>query len=137
MFRRSIGDTLLDVDDAVRWADEVASRQGASQATSYAIQVCLEEALANLILHARAANAYKDIVVDLKISSTDATITITDDCVPFDITRVSQSSRPSLQDMGVGGHGVRLLRSFAHGLTYQRKGERNELTMVVRPLDRA
>ena len=137
MFRRSISEALPDVDDAVRWADEVASRQGVSQATSYAIQVCLEEALANLILHARAATASKDIIVDLKISSNDATITITDDCVPFDSSRASQSPRPSLQDMHVGGNGLRLLRSFAHDLTYRRKGERNELTIVVQSPDPA
>ena len=132
MFRRSVGETLHDVDGAVRWADEVGSRQGLSKATCYAIQVCLEEALANLVLHARAANASKDIVVDLKIESADATITITDDCVPFDISCLPPLR---LQDMRVGGNGLRLLHDFSNGLTYQRTGERNELTIIIQPSD--
>lgn len=132
MFRRTVGETLLDVDGAVRWADEIASRKGLSEATCYAIQVCLEEALANLVLHARAANASKDIVVDLKIGSADATITITDDCVPFDISGLPP---PRLQDMRVGGNGLRLLHDFSNCLTYQRTAERNELTIIIQPAD--
>jgi multiple sugar transport system substrate-binding protein len=50
------------------------------------VQVCVEEALANLILHARAEGAAKDIEIEFAPEANGACVVISDACVSFDVS---------------------------------------------------
>ena len=59
MERREVQEDLADVDRVVAWADALAAARGLDDHVRYAIQVCLEEGLANLIVHGRTAEGVK------------------------------------------------------------------------------
>ncbi len=135
MDRRDVQEDLADVDHVVAWADDLSAAQGLDDQVRYAIQVCLEEGLANLIVHGQAINgADKAIAVTFEATPLGATLTISDACAPFDVTRQSEPDT-DMADMPLGGLGLRLLRSFAGGMAYDQDGVRNVLTLTFASAD--
>ena len=132
MESRRVGEDLADVDPVVAWADALAESGGLDDQVRYAIQVCLEEALANLIVHGVCAPGAKAISVTFEAAAPTATVTISDACAPFDVTTQS-GPESDMADMPLGGLGLRLLRSFATTMTYAALGERNVLTLTFAP----
>jgi anti-sigma regulatory factor (Ser/Thr protein kinase) len=130
---RAVAEELSDVGPAIAWADARASEAGLNGDVRFAIQLCLEEALSNLILHARAEPGRKDIRVDFAASLTGATLTVSDACMPFDIETVPMPAPPSRNEMRPGGYGLRLIRGFATGLAYRSSGGRNHLILTFAP----
>ena len=132
MDRRDVQADLADVDRVVAWADDLAAGQGLDDHVRYAIQVCLEEGLANLVVHGQAVDGPKAIAVTFEAAPPGATVTISDACVPFDVTREAEPAA-DMADMPLGGLGLRLLRSFAASMTYGQDDGRNVLTLTVAP----
>ena len=130
---RPVAEDLGDIGPAVQWADDRAAAAGIGETVRFAIQICLEEALANLILHAQARAGGKDIAVGFAADSAGATITVWDCCLPFNVTTTPIPAMPSLEDMQEGGQGLRLLRHFSTELSYRSLDGRNELRMGFRP----
>lgn len=129
MCRRCVADDLTDVARATAWVYQRVTDARLSDDVRYNIEVCVEEALANLILHGRVLNGGKDITVAFAALGGQATITVADRCIPFDVTREPPPSLPTREDLRVGGQGLRLIRAFSTGLTYRTENGRNELTM--------
>jgi serine/threonine-protein kinase RsbW len=132
MDRREVREDLTDVDPAVSWADALAQAGGLDDHVRYAIQVCLEEGLANLIVHGVATAGAKAIAVTFEVASPGATVTISDACTPFDVT-LAREPEADMADMPLGGLGLRLLRSFAATMAYGRDDGRNVLTLTFAP----
>ncbi len=123
-----VGD-LAAVGPAVAWADELAAQGGLSEVGRNGLQVCVEEALVNLILHGRPSDGGKDIVLSLTVEAAGATVEIADSCVPFDVTAETPPAAPTRDDLREGGMGLRLIRAFAGHIAYASEGGRNRLTM--------
>ena len=132
MERLDVGEELAAVDPVVAWADALAEARGLDEHVRYAIQVCLEEGLANLIVHGRPTGAGRAIAVTFEAAPPTATVTISDTCEPFDVTQEREPDA-DMADMPLGGLGLRLLRSFAASMGYARDGERNVLTLTFAP----
>jgi anti-sigma regulatory factor (Ser/Thr protein kinase) len=131
---RVVRDDLGDIGPAIAWAGEFADRAGLSADVRFAIDLSLEEALANLILHGRARGADKGIEVSVAGDANGITIIIADRCAPFDVT--THQIVENEDAFSAGGRGLRLLRSFAPNLEYAAGGDRNLLTMRF-PAERA
>jgi anti-sigma regulatory factor (Ser/Thr protein kinase) len=131
--RRPVAEDLGDIGPAIHWADDQAVAAGLGETLRFAIQICLEEALANLILHAQAQQGRKDITLAVAADSTGATITVADCCLPFDVTTATLPAVPDPSNMQEGGQGLRLLRRFSTALSYRSLDAGNELQMVFRP----
>lgn len=125
MDSRPVKDDLGDVGPAIAWAGEIVGQAGLSENVRFAVDLGLEEALANLIMHGRVQAAGKDIVMSVAAGPEEAVVTITDRCAPFDVTTVERN--PTGFD--IGGRGLRLLHAFVSELTYKALGDRNELTL--------
>ena len=127
---RTVADDLGDIGPAIRWVTEGLDDAGLSDDLRYALEVCLEEALANLILHGDCGGSAKDIAVGYLAGDGEATLVVTDRCKPFDLTAVAlEAPAPDR----VGGRGIGLMRSFASALAYASGGGRNTLTMRFGP----
>ena len=124
---RAVRDDLADVGPAIEWAGAFVDQAGLSPDVRFAVDLSLEEALANLIMHGQCPGPEKDIVLTIATDTHGATITVTDRCAPFDVTQ----QRPVEDESGlsVGGRGLRLLRAFTGELDYAAGGDRNVLTM--------
>jgi len=124
--RRAVRDDLADVGPAIAWAGAFVDQAGLSPDVRFAVDLSLEEALANLIMHGQCPGP-KDIVLTVVADAEGATITVTDRCAPFDVTQ--QRIGGDETGLAVGGRGLRLLRAFAGELSYAAGGERNILIM--------
>ena len=126
---------MAEINDAVLWVGDVAVKSGLGDQTSYAMQVCVEEALTNIVRHGHCAIGPGEIGLELTVTNGGVRIEVEDDCVPFDMTAAAPS-RPHNDptDPEVGGWGLGLIRAFASRLAYRREGERNRLTLEFDPV---
>jgi anti-sigma regulatory factor (Ser/Thr protein kinase) len=128
MNRRSVQDDLGDVGAAIEWAGGFVDAAGLSADVRFAVDLSLEEALANLIMHGRSETGDKAIEVAVDADTAGATVTITDRCAPFDVTEVEAETNGA--ELRIGGRGLTLLRSFAGALNYVASPSGNTLTMT-------
>jgi anti-sigma regulatory factor (Ser/Thr protein kinase) len=121
-----------DLAELERLAVWIASwtQQGVTVDSSFAIQVCLEEAVANIIMYAAANDDRLEIAVELARSGGMLVACIEDTGQQFDPTQLPPPTvAKSLQEAKVGGLGIHLIRRFANGMDYERRDGRNRLTL--------
>jgi len=110
------------------WIDALAAQMALDSHRLYAVQLCLEEVLANVILHARPASAAEalEIVVRVATVGPDLHVTVKDNARAFDPTRaVAPRSPESLDETPIGGLGLKLVRRFSSRLAYNYQDGRN------------
>ncbi len=128
--RRPIENDLKAVRPAAEWAEAILVAAGTDEALRNDVQVCLEEALANLIVHAQPRGEDKAIAVGLSASPNAATLLITDRCTPYDLTNDALTlAPPAPGEIRIGGNGVKLIRSLAGRVLYTAQAEQNELRL--------
>jgi len=112
------------------WARECAAETGIGPDLTYRIEVCLNEAAANIIRHGYLDGGVHEFVVGFEEIDRRVRITITDDAPAFDpLHHPALPDFGSMDDAPVGGFGIHLLRSFASALEYRRDENRNVLTL--------
>lgn len=130
--RLELDSRLTDLSRVRPWVDAVANRFGVGDETRFALHLCMEEALANVVLHGyrnepghpiRVASSLKDGLLLLSIEDSAPPFAPTE-CVPLDA-----ASCEHLDALEPGGNGIRLLRRFAGSLEYQRTPGGNRLTI--------
>lgn len=124
---------LSELSRAQVWAEALADRLGLNQKTRYAMRLCLEESLANIILHGYASEAGHPIVIRSWFSDGVLYLAVEDKAPAFapDDAPLSagESQSATLESLQPGGYGIRLLRHFAGSLTYERLPDGNRLTI--------
>ena len=115
------------------WADAIGQGLGLPQSTLFAIHLCLEEALSNIVLYGFGGDeSENDREVRIALAPSDSAIdlTIEDRGIPFDPLAAATPAMPaSLDDAPVGGRGIHLMRQFAQRLAYERRNGANLLTL--------
>jgi serine/threonine-protein kinase RsbW len=120
---------LAELERLAIWLEGWAMRD-LSPELSFAIQVCLEEAVANIIMYSATTDDRLEIVIKVERRNQSLVAQIEDNGSAFDPTRVPRPPIPtSLAEAKVGNLGIHLMRSFASGLHYERRDSRNRLTM--------
>jgi anti-sigma regulatory factor (Ser/Thr protein kinase) len=117
-----------DLAELERLAGWIVSwmHEGVALDSSFAIQLCLEEAVANIIMYAAA----EEIAVELARNGGTLVACIEDTGQQFDPTQVPPPAiAKSLEEAKVGGLGIHLIRRFASGMDYERRDGRNRLTL--------
>lgn len=105
------------------------TRQGTSPDVSFAVQLCLEEAVANIIMYGGAKDDPIEIAVELERNGTTLVARIEDNGRQFDPTHAPPPApAASLEEAKVGDLGIHLMRSFASGMDYERRDGLNRLT---------
>jgi serine/threonine-protein kinase RsbW len=120
---------LTELERLAVWIEGWAMRE-LSASLSFAVQVCLEEAVANIIMYSTAKDDGLEIVVEVERRDQTLVARIEDNGSAFDPTQVPRPPVPaSLAEANVGNLGIHLMRSFATGMHYERRDSRNRLTM--------
>jgi len=97
---------------------------------SFAVQLCLEEAVANIIMYGATKHDPLEIAVELERNGATLVARIEDNGRQFDPTRAPlPAPASSLEEAKVGDVGIHLMRSFASGMDYERRNGRNRLTL--------
>lgn len=132
-----IGAEPADIARATGWLGDLAEAGGWPQDTRFALELSLEEALANVVMHAfKAVPQVPRVCVALyRGEAGRIVLTITDNGIPFDPTSLAEPEVPAgLEAAKIGGHGVQLMRHFLESLSYARTGDENCLTLIARPV---
>jgi serine/threonine-protein kinase RsbW len=97
---------------------------------SFALQLCVEEAVANIIMHGGAKDERLEIAVELERNGRTLVARIEDNGRPFDPTRVpSPALATSLEQAKASDLGIRLMRTFSSSMQYERQNGCNRLTL--------
>ena len=112
---------LAELQRLAVWIEDEAAR-GLSANVSFAVQVCLEEAVANIIMYCSTTDDRLEIVVEVERRGELLVARIEDNGSAFDPTQVLRPPVPaSLAEANVGNLGIHLMRSFANGMRYERR----------------
>jgi len=120
---------LAELERLAVWIEGWAMRD-LSASLSFAVQVCLEEAVANIIMYSATTDDRLEIVIEVERRNQSLVAQIEDNGSAFDPTQVPRPPIPtSLAEAKVGNLGIHLMRSFASDMHYERRDSRNRLTM--------
>ena len=128
--RLTIGPELAQLERLARWAEDFVREAGLPLDRLFAIQLCVEEAVANVIRHSGAADVRQDIAVELVRTENDVLATVADRGRSFDPTAAPAFRKPaSIAEASAGRFGIHLMRTFAEEMRYERRDGWNRLTL--------
>ncbi|WPB85564.1 ATP-binding protein [Sediminicoccus rosea] len=120
---------LAEMPRLADWVAAQAPGLGLTERQLYAIQLCLEEVVANLVMHARPATA-RGISVTVRIEPAPLRVTVEDDALPFDLTVAAPAGPPpSLEAATPGGLGLGLVTAYTTAREYRAEAGRNRLVL--------
>jgi anti-sigma regulatory factor (Ser/Thr protein kinase) len=113
-----------------RWIAERAAALSLPSQTAYALQLCMEEAVTNVISYAFDPGSVHEVQIRLWRDGDALFAEISDDGRQFDpLAYEIAPTATNLASAAIGGLGIKLMRGFAGSMTYQRSGETNRLLM--------
>jgi len=137
--RLTIQSRLDDLVPLWPWAESIAEEHAAPASTRFAIHLCLEEAISNIIRHGYGGQPGRPISVEFSVTHGELVFTIEDEAPPFDPLAYSgnvDASAGPLRDASsspgeipLGGQGIRLIRKFAGSIAYTQLAHGNRLTL--------
>ncbi|MBN8874750.1 MAG: ATP-binding protein [Rhodospirillales bacterium] len=107
------------------WVDAVCAKSNLDPQMEYALRLCLEEVVANVVMHGAAPGT--TIALSVQVGCELITVRIDDEGAPFDPT----AAPPVRMPQGEGGRGLTLLRRYARTITYRREPGWNRLTLTL------
>jgi anti-sigma regulatory factor (Ser/Thr protein kinase) len=115
------------------WFRGFARENGVARARTLDFELCLNELVTNIIHYAYADRGRHEIRVALEWNGDELRATVEDDGWPFDPLEKEPPAIPSsLEDAGVGGWGISIIRALADDLSYERHDGRNRFTIISR-----
>ena len=125
-------DELGRITDEV---DELGHNESWSTDLLFRVHLVLEELVLNVIDYGfDDGKDDHDLVIVLTSEDDALTIELTDDGLPFDPTKDSQTPdvNAPLEDRPIGGLGVYLVQTMMDEMHYRREDDKNHLKLVVR-----
>jgi len=116
---------------AAAWLQAAAGARGVPGADIARLDMCLHEAVANVIDHG-GLPATAQVQLTLEVGEASATLTLSDKGKPFDPTTAPQHTQPAtLEETLPGGLGLVMIRSQADTLHYQHHDGCNRFALTV------
>jgi serine phosphatase RsbU (regulator of sigma subunit)/anti-sigma regulatory factor (Ser/Thr protein kinase) len=130
-YTRSLQSSPAEISDAVAWVKGLAVCHGMGEDALFRLDLCVSELLDNVAEHGYG-DAVRDIRMDALLDRDSVTVRVEDSGPAFDPqTYVPRPLPHSLMEAEIGGLGVRLVRQFADSLVYERRDDRNQLTLRI------
>lgn len=124
--------SLSELSRVAPWVSELAAEYAIPGETRFAIELCLEEVLSNIVRHGYRGEAGHAITVDFA-STKDRFVFVVEDSAPaFEPLEPGEAVPESLESITPGGQGIRLLYRFAAAVHYERLAHGNRLTIEFR-----
>lgn len=124
-----------DLDELTRlaeWLNTCAEQHSIPEQTAQHVDLCVAEAVTNIMTHGFADEGAHEIAVRLEQKGKDVVLEIEDDGVAFDPTAADPPPLATLDSTRIGGWGIRIVRRFAAEVRYRRTNGHNCLTLVFR-----
>jgi anti-sigma regulatory factor (Ser/Thr protein kinase) len=128
--RLTIANTSAGIVEVGRWVEALAAELRLSSDTAFAVRLCLEEAVANIVEHGFDSGAAADIGLSVERDDGRLRFEIVDAGRPFDpLAAPPPAAVERLEDAPEGGRGIALMRAFADHVGYERRAGRNLLRL--------
>ena len=117
------------------WIEALGQRRALRQSAIFAIHLCLEEAISNIVRYGFAATGDADqesreVRLAVEERGDAVVLTVEDTGKPFDPLNVPPRAKPTtIEDVSEGGWGIHLMKQFARHLSYERRDGFNRLTL--------
>ena len=131
--RSELGDLTL----VPGWVEYLASQYAIPANVHYAMNLCLEEILSNIIRHGYGNKPGRPIVARYAGTQDGSYLIVIDDEAPAfnPVTAAETPVGEILNGSRAGGLGLRLVRSFANSLSYERTVSGNGLSIGFRAVE--
>jgi anti-anti-sigma factor len=132
-FQMTFGTDPGAVAQAVARFGEFAEAHALPTPVRRSIQVALDEFVYNPIVYGFAARGSGAGEVRVELEGDRVRVTITDDGPPFDpLAFAEPDTELSVEERGIGGLGIHLVRQMMDELTYQRQDGKNVVVLAKR-----
>jgi anti-sigma regulatory factor (Ser/Thr protein kinase) len=124
-----------EIRNASTWLAQTCAELSVPISEINRLDICLNEALANIIEHGGHEVKLSPIIMKIQIvhDSTELTVTLTDKGKPFNPLTYKQKDRVNqLEDAVPGGLGLTMMKEFSDELNYTYSNESNHLSFSVR-----
>jgi serine phosphatase RsbU (regulator of sigma subunit)/anti-sigma regulatory factor (Ser/Thr protein kinase) len=131
--RLTLASNLAAVGEASEWLRGLAGGAGLDAEDTYRVDLCAGELLTNIVEYAYEDRAPHSIELGAAMDDREIRLEIADDGLPFDpVTHRLVRPPDLLSEARWGGWGLRLVRQFADECRYERRGNRNIVSLVLR-----
>ena len=130
-FDFEIGNDLTNIDRVIEKFMEFSSANGISGKITNPICMAFDELLTNIISYAYVDGTRHEIGIKVSLIQDAVVIVITDDGLPFNpFTREDPVTDLSIEERGIGGLGIHLVKNVMDEAYYKRHVDRNVITIV-------
>jgi serine/threonine-protein kinase RsbW len=126
---RRIPNRISELRPLSLWALDVARELGCPEDRRHDVDLCLAEAVSNVIRHGYVDDATHEIRIEVAREPEALVLLVEDDARPFDPLALPVLQPRSLDEAKPAGRGVALFRSVADSASYERREGRNRLTL--------
>jgi serine/threonine-protein kinase RsbW len=129
--RLTLQSRLSDLTQVPSWIERLATKHPIPDSMQFAMNLCLEEVLSNVIRHGYSGEPDRSIALQFVNPRENYFVFVVEDNAP-PFNPVDSPELPaltSLDDVRVGGQGIRLLRQFADALDYEPTPTGNRLSI--------
>lgn len=129
---------LEELAQVFPWVESLAEAYGIPAVKLFAINLCLEEVLSNVVRHGYRGDPNQTMTVEFEARGSEELLFIVEDAAPhfrpFDPSVPLEDAAPAaLEDIVPGGNGIRLLRKFASSVDWEplEPGNRLKIGFVI------
>ncbi|MBW1942374.1 MAG: SpoIIE family protein phosphatase [Deltaproteobacteria bacterium] len=109
----------------------LSKQHGLSDPLRRKMNVVFDELLSNIISYAYQDDQEHEIEIKIELTEEKLTVSIVDDGLPFNPLGVEAPNREiPMEERKVGGLGIHLVRSIMDKVSYQRRIDKNVLTLI-------
>ena len=120
---------IQQIPTLAEWIDSI----GLPKELNMPLNLALEEAVSNVMLYAYPDTNSGRVLVEAEKTPKQVTFIISDSGIPFDPTKQEEPDiTQSAEERPIGGLGIFLVRQIMDIVGYERKNDRNILTLVKR-----
>jgi anti-sigma regulatory factor (Ser/Thr protein kinase) len=121
------------VSRAMAWLEDLAEKQHWDARTVFKLNLCMDEALTNVVMYAFSSPPDTPLIeISAASDAKRVVLSLVDNGVAFDPTRSTPADlATSLDDAGIGGHGLRILRHYLENIEYRHVDGRNRLDLTL------
>ena len=128
-----------DVNELSRLAEmveEVCDEVGLPPSTTMQVNLALEEAVANVMYYAYPTGQHGDVTIEAEANAKRIKFVVSDGGLPFDPTTKEEIDiNQPLEERAIGGLGIHLIRRYMDSISYERRDDRNILTLMKNLID--
>ena len=126
---RRVANRISELRPLSAWASDVAGALGCPADKVADANLCLTEAVSNIIRHGHRDGADHEIGVEIQRAPRALVVRIEDDAPAFDPLSAPVSEPASLDEAKPAGRGLLLIRRTADAMSYERRDGMNRLTL--------